>query len=76
MIIKRLEAIAPSAPIEVTIELVGLVAGICRLFHRQYALSYLPRLTDTLVQYLLNSSDSNIRNFSKERLDTLFISFD
>lgn len=75
LIIKRLEA-SPSAPIEVTIEVIGVVSHVCRLFHRDYALSYLPKLADSLVRYLLSSPDSNIRNFSKERLDTLFLSFD
>lgn len=74
LLIKRLDA-TPPAPIEVTIELIGVVAHICRLFHREFALSYLPRLCDSLVKYLLTSPDSNIRNFNKERLDTLFLSF-
>lgn len=37
-------------------------------------MNYLPRLTEALIRNVLNSSDTNVRNFSKERLDTLFSS--
>jgi hypothetical protein len=74
MVTARLENLAQLAPIETTIELVGLVAEFSKLFHREYALNYLPRLTEALIRNVLSSSDTNIRNFSKERLETLFAS--
>lgn len=71
-----LDRLNPDTPLEVTIEMIGIIAALGRLFHRRFAHLYLPLLTDRITKYLLNSSEANIRSFTKEKLDMVFVSLD
>lgn len=57
--------------IEVTAELVGCIASLHPLLHRKYASVYLPQMVDALLEYVNKADDTIIRNFSKERFETV-----
>ena len=42
------------------------------MLHRVFAIQYVPKITSALWNNLLHSPDSNIRNFTKERLDNIY----
>lgn len=57
--------------IEVTAELVGCIASLHPLLHRKFATTYLPQMVDALLEYVNKADDTIIRNFSKERFETV-----
>lgn len=42
------------------------------MFHRKFAIQYLGDLTESILDYINNSKESTIRNFSKERYDAVY----
>lgn len=57
--------------IEVTADLITFVCIVHTLFHRKFAIEYLGDLTDSIIDYITNSKESTIRNFSRERYDAV-----
>lgn len=57
--------------IEVIAELVGCIASLHPLLHRKFASAYLPQIVDALLEYVNKADDTIIRNFSKERFETV-----
>jgi len=51
--------------IEATSELISFLMHVHPLFHRKYAMSYIPKLTDGILDYVNKGDDITIRNFSK-----------
>lgn len=73
LILERISRKDKWLPIEV---LVPYVSGICNLSNimtEQFAKDYIPPLTTAVKENLLNSPEQNIRNFSKELMDVLFL---
>jgi hypothetical protein len=55
--------------IEVTADMVGCVAQLHPLLHRNFAINYLPKLSEALIAYVTKADEQTIRNFSKERFE-------
>jgi hypothetical protein len=53
--------------------LIGLVNSIQMLFNRRFAKLYLRDLANAIISYINNIDESNIRNFSKERLECILL---
>ena len=51
--------------VEVTADLINFVLIVHGMFHRKFALGYLGDLTNAILDYINNSKESTIRNFSK-----------
>ena len=65
-----LEAIEKrSFGVEVIADLVGCISHLQPLLHRKFALSFLPKLTKALTEYIVGADEPTIRNFSKERYE-------
>ena len=58
--------------VEVTADLINFVLIVHGMFHRRFALEYLGNLTNAILDYINNSKESTIRNFSKERYDAVY----
>ena len=43
-------------------------------FHRTWALDYIPKFTQGVLDYVYNGDDLTIRNFSKERYEAIISS--
>jgi hypothetical protein len=39
--------------------------------YRKFVLKFVPELKDLIIDYVLNNSEKNIRNFAKEKIDIL-----
>ena len=61
-----------SMKIEVTADLINFVLIVHSIFHRKFAIEYLSQLTESVIDYINNSKESTIRNFSKERYDAVY----
>jgi len=64
------------APIEITSLIVTILGNIHAVLHRDFCYDYVPRLKEAVWRNLLKSPDSNIRNFTKERIDNIIQAFD
>jgi len=53
--------------IEVTADLISCIAQLHPLLHRNFALEYLTRLSNALLEYVTKADEMTIRNFTKER---------
>lgn len=58
--------------IEVTAELIHFVLIVHSMFHRKFAIQYLSELSDYVIDYINNSKESTIRNFTKERYEAVY----
>lgn len=63
-------------PIDVTSAYVGIVGNCSAVLHRDFAQDYIPKLWKAVWENILKSPDSNIRNFSKEKIEGLCKEFD
>lgn len=61
----------PATHIEVTQELLHFVSLINGVFHRRFALEYLPRLCNAVTQSILQCTESNIRVFTKDKFSNI-----
>jgi hypothetical protein len=75
-IIQRITDQNKWAPIETVNLMSGLVGNLYGVMHRNFAYEYIPRLKDAIFGNILKSPDSNIRNFSKDRIDSVINSLD
>lgn len=75
-ILERIQNQVNWAPIETTSLMVTLLGNISSTLHREFALEYIPKLQEAVWTNLLKSPDSNIRNFTKERIDNILQAFD
>lgn len=64
------------APVEIVSLMVTLIGNISGTLHKDFANEYIPRLQEAVWRNLLKSPDSNIRNFTKERIDNIIQAFD
>ncbi len=46
------------------------------LFFREFAIDYIPKLLNAVEKNIMCSSELNIRNLSKEKIDAVFESLD
>ena len=46
------------------------------VYHREFALDYIPKFKEAVWRNLLKSPESNIRNFTKDKIDSLVQSFE
>lgn len=53
--------------------LMDFCGRIYSFYHKQFAKQYVQRLIDAAANYLLSASESQVRNFSKEKVDLLCI---
>jgi len=75
-IIERINDQKNWIPIEILSSAVALLGNISPILHRDFAYAYIPRLREAVFKNLLTSPDSNIRNFTKDRIDDITKSFD
>ena len=75
-ILERIRDAENWAPIEVVSIMVTLMGNISSVLHRDFAVEFIPRLEEVVWRNLLKSPDSNIRNFTKERIDNILQAFD
>ena len=59
--------------IEVISDLVGCIASLHPLLHRKFALRYLPKMIEAVLEFVNKADELTIRNFSKERFETINI---
>jgi hypothetical protein len=57
--------------IEVTADLVGCIASLHPLLHRKFAIRYLPQMIEAVLEFVSKADELTIRNFSKERFETI-----
>jgi len=75
-ILDRLNDTENWAPIEVVSHICAILGNIHCILHRDFALEYIPKFKDAVWRNILKSPDSNLRNFTKERIDTIIQAFD
>jgi len=75
-ILERINDTDNWAPIEVVSIMVTLIGNLHSVLHRDFALEYIPKLKEAVWRNLLKSPESNIRNFTKERIDNIIQAFD
>lgn len=75
-IYERITNVKNWAPIETVSLLVSIVGNLNSILHREFAFDFVPRLKDAVWANLLNSPDSNIRNFNKEKIDSVVQGFE
>lgn len=63
-------------PIDLTSIYVSLLGNCHAVFHRDFALEYIPKLKKAVWENIIMSPDSNIRNFSKEKIEGICNGFD
>ena len=71
LILNRIKNTENWAPIEVVTLLVSVVGNISLLLHKDFADEYIPSLKSAVWNNIVKSPESNIRNFTKERLDEI-----
>jgi len=76
MIIDRIQDTNNWAPIEIVTLYLTIIGNISNLLHREFAHEYIPGLRRAVWKNLLQSPDSNIRNFTKEKLDDIISAFE
>lgn len=76
MILERIKDTQNWAPIELVSLLLTVLGQISALLHREFVQEYIPALKETVWKNILQSPDSNIRNFTKERLDDILQALD
>jgi len=76
MILDRIQDTENWAPIEVVTFYLAIIGNISNLLHREFANEYIPVLRKAVWKNLLQSPDSNIRNFTKEKLDDIVSAFE
>lgn len=59
------------ASFDTAYSLTHLVGKIYALFHKRYAMSYVQKFIDAIFGYMLNSPQSYIRDFNKEKVDQM-----
>lgn len=75
-ILARLSDKVRWCPIDIT-SLISATLGNCHAnFQRDFALDYIPKLKAAVWENVLKSPDSNIRNFSKEKIENITSAFD
>jgi len=70
-ILHRIQNTENWAPIEVVTLLLSVVGQISLLLHKDFANEYIPALKQAVWNNIVKSPESNIRNFTKERLDEI-----
>ena len=75
-ILERISDKTKWAPIDIVSIYSGLVGNCHSVFHREFALEYIPKLKKAAWESVLKSPDSNIRNFSKEKIESITNAFD
>ena len=60
--------------IEIIVDLIAFVYVVQPVFHHTFAIDYLKKITNSTLEYINNSKESTIRNFSKERYESVFTS--
>ena len=75
-ILQRITTTQNWAPIE-TVSLLSTIVGYLHsVLHRDFAFEYIPRLKEAVWNNLINSPDSNIRNFTKDKIEGIVQAFD
>lgn len=75
-ILQRISDIERWAPIEVVSIMMTILENLNSVLHRDFVYEYVPRLKEAVWRNLLESPESNIRNFTKERIDSILNAFD
>lgn len=57
--------------IEVTADLVACISQLHPLLHRKFAVEYLSKMSDVLLEYVNKADEMTIRNFTKERFELI-----
>lgn len=63
-------------PIDLTSNYVSILGNCHAVFHREFALEYIPKLKKAVWENVLKSPDSNTRNFTKEKIEGIYNAFD
>ena len=63
-------------PIDITSGLSATIGSLHAVLQRDFALEYIPKLKEAVWENILKSPDSNIRNFSKEKIEAITSAFD
>jgi len=64
------------APIETVSLLSNILGNLATILHRDFAFEYIPKLKEAVWKNLLSSPDSNIRNFTKDKIEYIVTAFD
>ena len=64
------------APIDVVSLLVTVLGNIHTILHHDFCYEYIPKFKEAIWKNILESPDSNIRNFTKEKIDNIVAAFD
>jgi len=64
------------APIETVSQLATILGNLATILHRDFAFAYIPKLKEAVWHNLLSSPDSNIRNFTKDKIEHIVTAFD
>ena len=54
----------------------NIIAGLFMVYHREFAFSYIPKFKEAVWRNLLKSPESNIRNFTKDKIDSIVQAFE
>lgn len=75
-ILKRIIDVNNWCPFDLMSSFVTFLGNVHPLLFRNFALEYIPKLKDAVFQNLLKGPESNVRNFSKEKIESLLSSMD
>lgn len=64
------------APIETVSVLSSVIGNLSPLLHRDFALEYVPRFKEAVWRSLLYGPESNVRNFTKDKIEGIIQAFD
>ena len=75
-ILERISDKTKWCPIDLTSNYVSMLGNCHAVFHREFALEYIPKLKKAVWENVLKSPDSNTRNFTKEKIEGIYNAFD
>ena len=75
-ILKRINDPNNWCPFDLLSAFVTLLGNVHALFFKNFALEYFPKLKEAVFTNLLKGPESNVRNFIKEKTESLLMSLD
>ena len=69
-ILKRINDRNRHCSIETLVSLIDIINCLNPLLYREFAVDFVPKLKDAVIANILDSPNNNIRNFSKEKIDS------
>ena len=76
LVLDRISDTKNWASIDLTSVLVGIIGNLYGILVKEFAQSYIPKFKEAIWKNLLKSPEANIRNFTKDKIDSIVTSFE